>query len=68
MEKLHGLKWQTIDLPNGMNFHVYGPISVRRNDLTSARWSQIDAKLHLLQVNDEYKYVVYGDSAYLLVS
>ena len=67
-KKIHGLKWQTIDLPNGMNFHVYGPISVRRNDLTSARWSQINAKLDRLQAMSEYKYVVYGDSAYLLVS
>lgn len=67
-KKIHGLKWQTIDLPNGMNFHVYGPISVRRNDLTSARWSRFNAKLDQLQANDEYKYVVYGDSAYLLVS
>ena len=67
-KKIHGMKWQTIDLPNGMNFHVYGPISVRRNDLTSARWSRINTKMQMLQVNDEYKYCVYGDSAYLLVS
>jgi hypothetical protein len=67
-KKIHGLKWQTIDLPNGMNFHVYDPISVRRNDLTPARWLRFNAKLDQLQANDEYKYVVYGDSAYLLVS
>ena len=40
-KKLHGLKWQTVDFPNGMNGHVYGPISVRRNDLTTANWSCI---------------------------
>ena len=33
LEKIHGLKWQTVDMPNGMNFYVYGPLS-RRNDLT----------------------------------
>jgi hypothetical protein len=32
-KKVHGLKWQTIDLPNGMNLKVDGPFSVRDNDL-----------------------------------
>jgi hypothetical protein len=30
-KKLHGMKWQTVDLPNGLNFHVWGPISVGLN-------------------------------------
>ena len=25
-KKLHGLKFQTIDMPNGMNAHVWGPL------------------------------------------
>ena len=32
-KKLHGMKWQTIDLPNGMNMHVWGPVSIRHNDI-----------------------------------
>ena len=32
-KKLHGMKWQTLDMPNGMNFHVWGPVSIRHNDL-----------------------------------
>ena len=32
-KKLHGFKWQTVDLPNGMNMHVWGPVSVRHNDI-----------------------------------
>ena len=32
-KKLHGLKWQTLDLPNGMNMHVWGPVSLRHNDI-----------------------------------
>jgi len=31
-KKVHGLKWQTIDLPNGTNLKVDGPFSVRDND------------------------------------
>ena len=32
-KKLHGMKWQTIDGPNGMNIDVWGPVSVRHNDI-----------------------------------
>ena len=32
-KKLHGMKWQTVDLPNGMNMHVWGPVSIRHNDI-----------------------------------
>ena len=27
------MKWQTLDLPNGMNMHVWGPVSLRHNDI-----------------------------------
>ena len=67
-KKIHGLKWQSVDIPNGMNFHVYGPLGVRRNDLTSARWSDINDKLAALQEAEGQQYVVYGDSAYLFVN
>jgi hypothetical protein len=40
-KKLHGLKWQTIDLPNRMNFKVDGPFSVRENDLNALHDSEI---------------------------
>ena len=35
-KKLRGLKWQAVDFPNGMNGHVYSPISIRQNDLITA--------------------------------
>ena len=66
--EIHGLKWQTVDMPNDMNFHVYGSLSVRRNDLTSAKWSDINGKLAALQESEEHQYVVYSDNAYLLVN
>lgn len=66
-KKLHGLKWQTVDFPNGMNGHVYGPISIRRNDLTTANWSRINELWAALQQGEEYQYTIYGDSAYIVL-
>jgi hypothetical protein len=43
-KKLHGLKWQTVDLANGMNFEVWGPASVRHNDNFTLAKSEIEAK------------------------
>ena len=63
-KKLHGLKLQSIDLPNGMTFHAYGPISCRHSDSFSFRESRIQTKLAELQENEEIKYSMYGDSAY----
>ena len=34
-KKIHGMKWLTFDFPCGCNGHVFGPLSVRRNDLFS---------------------------------
>lgn len=65
-KKLHGLKYQTIDLPNGMNFNVYGPVSVRHNDLYTLYKSDIDTKLSNLMHDFDNKYCVYGDSAYAI--
>ena len=68
-KKLHGLKWQTIDLPNGMNFKVDGPFSVRDNDLTTLHNSDVLVKLEaLLNVHDLNMYRIYGDSAYVVVN
>ena len=47
-KKQHGYKWQTIDLPNGMNFHVWGPVSLRHNDLEC--WYNSDMAANLLQL------------------
>jgi hypothetical protein len=63
-KKLHGMKWQTLDLPNGMNFHVWGAASVRHNDLYTLQQSNIEEKLMVLQEDQPLKYKIYGDSAY----
>ena len=71
-KKLHGLKWQTVTMANGMEFDVWGPVSVRHNDLFTLHHSRILEKLAALQEDMELKFKIYGDSAYdddeLLVS
>jgi hypothetical protein len=47
-----------------MNFHVWGPVSVRHNDLYSLGASNINDVIAQLQVGEEKQYVIYGDSAY----
>jgi hypothetical protein len=67
-KKIHGLKFQTIDLPNGMTAHSFGPMSVRHNDSHSLIASDINAKLALLQAHDVIQYILFGDSAYHMLS
>ena len=68
-KKLHGLKWQTIDLPNGMNFKVDGPFSCRDNDLTTLNISDVLVLLEaLLNVYGLQGYRIYGDSAYVVIN
>ena len=54
-KKLHGLKWQSVDFPNGMNGHVYDSISIRRNDLTTVNWSRINALWVALQEIEDFQ-------------
>jgi hypothetical protein len=63
-KKLHGLKWQTTILANGMDFEVWGPASVRRNDNFTLHRSRIEQKLEDLQIDCPLKFRVHGDSAY----
>lgn len=66
-KKLHALKWQTVDLPNGMNFHVWGPCSGRHNDLESLEFSQLNDILVDMQMGNLLQWKIYGDSAYIFV-
>jgi hypothetical protein len=65
-KKFHGLKWQTTDLPNGMNFDVFGPATVRHNDNWTLFYSDFverfrDAQMRIL---GQTRYKCFGDSAY----
>jgi len=66
----HGIKFQTIDLPNGMNFHVSDASSLRHNDLFMWHESDMEAKLQDFFENelDGRHYATYGDSAYAVLN
>jgi hypothetical protein len=63
-KKLHGLKWQTVDLPNGMNYEVWGAASVRHNDNYTLGESGILAKMAHDQRGWPKAMKILGDSAY----
>jgi hypothetical protein len=64
-KSIHGLKHQTLDNAYGMPIDIYGPASLRRNDLELLRRSNINDELftvcHDLKVPN---YSMFGDSAY----
>ena len=62
----HGLKVQTIDLPNGMNLHVTNASSLRHNDLFV--WHESDMSRKLDNLLGDHGYSVYGDSAYAILN
>jgi hypothetical protein len=66
-KKLHGFKWETMDLPNGMNAFAWGPVSCRHNDLWTLRESRLADLLEELQQDEALKYCTYGDSAYVVI-
>lgn len=66
-KKLHSLKWQTVDLPNGMNFHAWGPCSGRHNDQESLEFSRLNEILVDMQQGEALQWMIYGDSAYINV-
>ena len=63
-KKLHGLKWQTVSLPNGLEMHAWGPLSCRRNDNHMLNKSAIKNKIRDAQLGHELQYKIHGDSAY----
>ena len=61
---LQYVKFQTVSLPNGMLYHVFGPVPCRQGDMFTLPQSQIQNKLKDVMASFEVKYHVYGDSAY----
>ena len=59
-KKCHGLKYQTVDIPNGMIFNAFGPVSCRHNDTFTLGESKIVEKLQncLHLVNQIFIYMV----------
>jgi len=63
-KKRHGIKYQTVDLPCGLHFNVWGPESIRHNDLESWEHSDVHQKVIDCQAGMALKFKIYGDSAY----
>jgi hypothetical protein len=54
-------------LPNGCNFHVTRPVSLRHNDIFTFHQSNLEQILTDLQRNQVKKYKIFGDSAYTVL-
>lgn len=63
-KSIHGLKHQTLDTAHGFTAHVYGPTSLRRNDLRLLSASNVNGKLAELCEKYGQKCRAYGDSIY----
>ena len=64
----NGLKHQTVDDAYGFSISVYGPYSLRRNDLTLLRESDVNNSFARMQLAENEDYIIFGDSAYKLQS
>jgi hypothetical protein len=63
-KSLNGLKHQTVDNAYGFTVDMFGPTSLRRNDLTLLRLSNINDRQAKLQRGSEDQFMTFGDSAY----
>ena len=66
-KRVHGLKFQSIAVPNGLIAHLYGPIEGRRHDAGMLRESRVLTQMqrHMTAPNGRL-FSVYGDPAYPL--
>jgi len=63
-KSIHGLKHQTVDNAYGITVDLYGPTSLRRNDLCLLRESEINDRMSQAQLNERNQFIIFGDSAY----
>ena len=63
-KSIHGLKHQTLDTAHGFTIDMFGPTSVRRNDLFLLGESRVNDRLAELQINNSIQMQAYGDSIY----
>lgn len=67
-KKVHCLKFQAVELPNGLTADIFGPVPGRRNDNYAFRLSMINERLSQLQLHTQRQFTIYGDAAYPVVS
>jgi hypothetical protein len=63
-KSVHGLKHQTLDSAFGITVDMFGPTSLRRNDLILLRDSNINDRMNVASANQDYQLCLFGDSAY----
>ncbi len=67
-KKHHGLKFQTVEAPNGICLDIAGPYSYRHHDLHIMENSQINDRLAAYQEGEEMQYVLFGDKIFPIIS
>eukprot|EP00171_Calliarthron_tuberculosum_P001560 IDg1560t1 len=65
-KRIHCLSYQTVSTPDGLIFHLYGPVEGRQPDKYIYRKSNLDAALQDALCIDNVQYYLYGDQAYIL--
>ena len=67
-KSIHGLKHQTVDNAYGFTEDIYGPETLRYNDLTLLRLSKVNARFDDILNDHADQYCIFGDSAYVKLS
>jgi len=65
-KRTHMLKFQTVTTPDGLIFHLFGPVEGRRHDVTMYREAGMDNILQGGLSIGGVQYCIYGDKAYLI--
>ncbi|XP_078378299.1 uncharacterized protein LOC144661419 isoform X1 [Oculina patagonica] len=63
-KRTHCIKFQSVQAPNGLIAHMFGPIEGRRHDAFMLGASGLATKLRRFQRPSGEPYVIYGDPAY----
>lgn len=67
-KKHHGIKYQTVEGPNGMCLDMFGPMAFRCSDLDLFTESKINTRFRDAQGGAPRQYVMYGDGIYVVTS
>ncbi|HVT63043.1 MAG TPA: transposase family protein, partial [Legionellaceae bacterium] len=63
-KSIHGLKYETLELANGITLFVSTPVSSRASDLDILAESDINNLFAQIQVGNRDQYTMFGDSIY----
>jgi len=65
-KRKHALKSQNVLTPDGLFFHLFGPVEGRRHDMTLYHESEMDATLADALIVGWEQYYLYGDLAFMM--